>query len=204
MRDPEFRRLQEQGLHEPHIAPITEFIESLRTPERWLPYVAPLHGGIHARVMTVLRDPGPATRQGVGSGMLCTENDDQTAATQCHLMESAGLSPEDLTPWNAYPWYINRAPRTSEIREGAHVLARMLDLMPDVRVVLLTGRDAQKSWDVAVDNSPSLQLRVQSLSVLRTFHASAQALQTKNPDERTARIRHRLATWAEAGRIALS
>lgn len=199
MANPAFRREQQQRLHEPRIAPITDLIDSLRSDEEWLPYVAPIHGGIDARMMTVLRDPGPKTRQGTGSGMLCTENDDQTAAKQCELMAGAGLVPSDLTPWNAYPWYINRAPSKAQIRRAAPALASMVALMPKLRVVLLAGRDAQAAWDVAAQQEPLL--RNSGLVVLRTFHASAQALQTSDPLERARRIDHRVMTWNEAGRI---
>ncbi|MDD7933723.1 hypothetical protein [Actinomycetospora straminea] len=36
------------------------------------------------------------------------ENDDQTAQTQMELMSAAGLDITDITPRNAYPWYIIR------------------------------------------------------------------------------------------------
>ena len=83
-----------------------------------MPHVAPVHGGLEARVLTVLRDPGPKTQVGVGSGFLCVENDDQTAQTQMELMADAGVEATDITPWNAYPWYINAAPRPAQLDAG--------------------------------------------------------------------------------------
>lgn len=197
MADPAFRRAQEEQLHLPHIAPITSLVDDLRKDGEWAPYVAPLHGGIHARMMTLLRDPGPMTRQGTGSGMLCTENNDQTAAKQCELMAEAGLTAADLTPWNAYPWYINRPPTKRELRRGAGVISSIVALMPELRVVLLTGRDAQAAWDLAAQHDSTL--RSGRFAVLRTFHASVQALQAKDPLERARRVQHRIDTWCEAG-----
>lgn len=65
--------------------------------------------------------------------------------------------------------------------------------------LLLTGRDAQAAWDIA--GQQERLLRNSGLVVLRTVHASAQALQTSDPLERARRIDHRVKTWNEAGRI---
>ena len=77
MADPEFRRSQEIGIRLPHVAPINALVDELRsssTDKQWMPYVAPLHGGIDARMMNILRDPGPRTHSGMaGSGFLCVE-----------------------------------------------------------------------------------------------------------------------------------
>jgi hypothetical protein len=110
MRDPAFRAEQFAGciFHtSPH--------ESLREPapsagRGWVPYVAPLHGGSEARILSILRDPGPMTHETEGSGMLCVENDEDSAALQCELLASIDLTPADLTPWNAYPWYRQTSP----------------------------------------------------------------------------------------------
>jgi len=50
-------------LLEPHMAPITAYVDSLRSPDRWLPYLAPLHGRVRARMLTILRDPGKRRRR---------------------------------------------------------------------------------------------------------------------------------------------
>lgn len=199
MQSTVFRDEQHARLHEPHIAPITAYVERLRTPELWLPYVAPLHGGVNARMLTVLRDPGPATRDEGGSGMLCVENRDQTAENQFHLMAQAGMSPTDFTPWNAYPWYINRAPSSDELREASPTLVGLLELLPNLEVVMLQGTEAQAAWRIAVEAQPAIRRR--RLITLETYHPSNQALQTPSAEERRRRIEHRIATWREAGAI---
>ena len=118
MADAAFRAAQWDQRFAPHIAPINEYVDRIRAKE-WAPYVAPLHGGVNARVLTILRDPGPATQDAIGSGFLCVENDDATAEKQGDLLASAGLLASDTLPWNAYPWYINRAPKAGELRECA-------------------------------------------------------------------------------------
>lgn len=199
MRAPEFRADQHARLHEPHISPITRLVDSLRTPERWLPYVAPIHGGVRARIVTVLRDPGRGTADSGGSGMLCVENDDQTAATMSGLMESAGLSPNDFMPWNAYPWFIDRAPTDAEIRSATPALMSLLALLPDLEVVLLHGAEARSAWRAATDLHPAIYRR--RLVVMEAYHPSVRALQSPLEEERTRRIRHREQVWREAGMI---
>ncbi|MDT7617252.1 MAG: hypothetical protein QOF00_4699 [Pseudonocardiales bacterium] len=146
MSDPAFRAAQEADRYAPHVKPINELVDSLRDDVRgWMPHVAPLHRGIHAGVLSVLRDPGPATQAGSGSGFLCIENDDPTAERQLELFTEAGMTPADVTPWNAYPWYINAAPKPAQLDLGVESLVELLDLMTDLRVVFLQGNDARSS-----------------------------------------------------------
>jgi len=80
MADDDFRRGQKAGMFSAHIRPVNDLVEDLRAQGRgFVPYVAPLHGGVESRMLSILRDPGPATRDGVGSGFLCIENDDPAA-----------------------------------------------------------------------------------------------------------------------------
>jgi len=110
MADAAFRAAQEADRYAPHVQPVNELVDSLRDDVRgWMPHVAPLHGGTTARVLSVLRDPGPATQDTVGSGFLCIENDDPTAERQLQMFTDVGITAADITPWNAYPWYINAA-----------------------------------------------------------------------------------------------
>ena len=126
MRDTAFRRSQEAGVRLPHIAPINALVDELREEGRgWVPYVAPLYGGINAELLSILRDPGPMTHADTkGSGFLCLENDDAAAERFATLVAEAGIAPERMVPWNAYPWYINRKPNASELAAGLEPLRR--------------------------------------------------------------------------------
>ncbi|MFJ5695928.1 hypothetical protein ACIP9X_19025 [Arthrobacter sp. NPDC093125] len=76
------------------------------------------------------------THETMGSGMLCVENDDDSAALQCQLLASVDLMPADLTPWNDYPWYRHDQSsglRSPQITEGLNPLARLIDLMPKLK-----------------------------------------------------------------------
>jgi hypothetical protein len=201
MADPTFRAEQHAtALTAPHIAPINQFVDSIRDRDGrgWAPYVAPLHGGVDAQVLSILRDPGPATRDGTGSGFLAIENDDPTAERQVVLFESGGISPRQVLPWNAYPWYFNRQPTASELDAGAQVIVELLDLLPDLRVVLLQGRDAEVGWKKVVRRLPA-PIEERGVSVLTTIHPGRQALFTPNREERARRVAHQEATFLGVG-----
>jgi hypothetical protein len=36
----------------------------------------------------------------------CLETDDATAERFATLLDEAGISPAEMVPWNAYPWFI--------------------------------------------------------------------------------------------------
>ena len=147
-------------------------------------------------MLSILRDPGEGTLDQGGSGMLCVENDDQTAESMHGLMESAGLQPSDFTPWNAYPRFIDRAPTPDEVAEASPTLVGLLELPPDLEVVLLQGNDAHSAWRIAVDAQPAIRRR--RLIMVETYHPSVQALQASSSKEREHRKMHRLSAWREA------
>ena len=103
MRDAEFKASQFARQSDPHIASINAFVDRLTDPDGrgWLPKVAPMHGGVDAKILSVLSDPGKATLDGSGSGFLCIENNDATAEAQCKLFEAHGISPRWVLPWTA-------------------------------------------------------------------------------------------------------
>jgi hypothetical protein len=114
MRDQSVRQDQRAHLMDSHIKPINELVERLRDPDsrRWAPYVAPMHGGTNARILSVLRDLGPKTQDKGGSGFLCVENDDATAENHAELFNRFGIQASDVLPCNAYPWYVTCAQRS--------------------------------------------------------------------------------------------
>ncbi|MGQ4388724.1 uracil-DNA glycosylase [Streptomyces sp. SAS_270] len=200
MRDEAFRVEQEQGRYASHVRPINEMVDALREPEGrgWMPHVAPWHGGAGARVLSILRDPGPKTLEGAGSGFLCVENDDPTAELQAQIFEKAGVAPHDITPWNAYPWYINRSPKAAELQAGAGVLKQLLGVMPKTEVVLLQGKEAQDVWRRLLKAHPDA-VRDRTLKVVSTYHPGQQALFVRDPEERARRAQHRIDSYQAVG-----
>jgi len=204
MADPAFHADQTaRAFTAPHVAPINAFVDSIRDRDGrgWAPYVPPHHGGVDARVISVLRDPGPATQLGVGSGFISVENDDPTAERMARLFDRFGIPARVVLPWNAYPWYINAAPNAAQSKAGALVLLELLELTPDVDVVLLQGRDAEKAWRRAVALEPLLDQR---FSVHATIHPGRQALFHPDPVERQRRVAHQEHTFEMiAGHLAI-
>lgn len=106
MRDANFRAEQLAGLRDPHIAPINALVDDILDSAAglWAPYVAPMYGGVKARLLSVLRDPGPKTNvDHGGSGFLCMENHDATAEKISGLFADARIGAREIVPWNAYP-----------------------------------------------------------------------------------------------------
>lgn len=197
MADPVFRAHQWEERYAPRIAPVNRYVDELREVGRgFVPYVAPLHGGVNARVLSILRDPGPATRDGVGSGFICVENDDGSAELQAQLLETVGLSPADLLPWNAYPWYINRAPKASELDAGVPTVLKLMDLAPSLKVVLLQGSHAAQAWDRLVRLNPTIEAD-RGPTVVRSFHPSPQALFVEDLEDRERRRARRIEAFEE-------
>ena len=187
MRDPQFRRQQIDDLRAPHIAPINALVDELTNPagRGWVPYVAPVYGGVDARVLCIQRDPGPKTHSELGgSGFLCLENDDATAERFATLLDEVGIPVSETLAWNAYPWYINRAPRAAELEAGAEPLRRLLGILPRLRVVMLHGGAAQDGWKRLARRYPALASRFE---VVPTYHTSSQAF-IGPPDVRAARM----------------
>jgi hypothetical protein len=76
-----------------------------------------MYGGIDARMLSVLSDPGPMTDAKTGgSGFLCLENDGPTAERIATLLDEAGIAASDMNPRNAYPWYIPEVSLTARER----------------------------------------------------------------------------------------
>jgi len=179
-------------LEEPHIAPLTALARRIAA-ERGadVPLFDPSSGGTNARVLLLLESPGPRSATGQrGSGLISMDNDDGTAANGFLGLVESGL-PRPLTlNWNIVPWYLRavRTPTPAEIGEAAPYLGRLLDLLPDLRVVLLLGKAAQAGWAASGPGG------------VRTLHAPHPSPQNFNtrPDSRIAFI----TTLRQAAEIA--
>lgn len=200
MADSKFRDEQHRQRYDKHIAPINRYVDRLRKSSRaWAPYVAPMYGGVNAKLLSILRDPGPKTQADVGSGFLCMENDDATAEAISELFATARIDAEEIVPWNVYPWYINRAPRTDELQKGVEPLKRIIDLLPKLRVVMLHGVSARAGWRRLIRAFPKL-VASRNLHVIETYHTSRQAFWHRDPAVRQARRQHLKRAFSDASR----
>ena len=200
MRDPQFRQQQVDGLRAPDVAPINALVDELIDPSGrgWVPHVAPVYGGVDARVLCIQRDPGPKTHTEYGgSGFLCPENDDATAERFVIQLDDVGIPVSAILAWNAYPWYINRSPRAAELEAGVEPLRRLPGLLPRLQVMMLHGGSARDGWRRLVRRHPDVALQ---LEVVPTYHTSSQAF-IGTPEIRAGRMAALKAAFARTARI---
>jgi hypothetical protein len=151
-------------------------------PDIVLPHFDPAEAGVEARVLVLLEAPGPKTVPGWGgSGFISVDNDDPTAQNVWTTRNAVGLH-EHVLAWNIVPWVLGRAsvkPTGQEIEQGAGELRGLLDLLPELRVIVLAGRKAQDGWDTHLDLELGGQFRV-----LRTVHPAGQSFAQVGARER--------------------
>jgi len=201
MSDPSYRKTQWNHRYDSHIAPINHFVDKLRDLDRGeVPYVAPIYGGVNARLLSILRDPGPMTQSHSGSGFLSMENDDATAEKICNYYSDAGIDAKEILPWNAYPWYINRAPKALELEQSVEPLFELINMLPRLRVVMLHGGSAKNIWKRLTKRYQNLELD-RNLCVVETYHTSNQAFWHKDPEVREQRKEHLKNAFAVSSKV---
>lgn len=131
----------------PHVAPLTAYAAKLREcGSVEVPDFDPLDGGTEAQVLFLFEKPGPMTAKNgkrMGSGFISRNNDDPTAEAIDHFMQQARI-PRTLTIiWNVIPWWNNTIKVTNEERrEGAKSVLELIGLLPNLRAVVMVGRNA--------------------------------------------------------------
>lgn len=134
-----------------------------------VPDFDPMDGGESAKALFLFEKPGPMTsvdRGGVriGSGFISRDNDDPTAEITFRFMQEAGLDRSITTVWNMVPWWNGtRVITAGELRAGMGALDRLLNLLPDLRVVVLVGRKAGRARS---------HIEKRGLPVLESVHPS--------------------------------
>lgn len=145
--DPQVVRGKVARLRDPHIEPISDLVEQLAAEHpSGVPYVDPDSGGVTAWVLLLLEAPARAAAH--GSRMISADNDDGTAANVWRAYAASGLPRVEAVHWNAVPWYLGSEtalapPTPSDIANGRRALDRLLNLLPDLRVVIAMGSSAR-------------------------------------------------------------
>lgn len=141
-----------QMLSLPHVVPLCAFCSRLRAEGRGVvPDFDPLDGGIDAEVLFLMEKPGPMTDDTnatgrTGSGFISRDNDDPTAEATLKFMESAKIARERSILWNVIPWWNGtRKISAAEHKAGSQRLAGLIDILPNLRVVVGVGARARKA-----------------------------------------------------------
>lgn len=151
-----------------HMQPLTAYVENLRKrlgDNVFIPDFDPLDGGINAEFIFLFEKPGPQTdsRNG-GSGFISRDNNDETAKSVFDFMGQIGLERARTLLWNTIPaWDDSRAFKGFHVRDGIKFLDGLLPLLPNLKTIILVGKQAQKArkglkargYDVAVSDHPS-------------------------------------------------
>ena len=152
-------------LHEPHIAPLTEFVQRLRDERNAddVPWFDPTDAGANATILALFEAPG---RRGThqGSAFVSCDNDDPSAENMWNLLREAGIDrAREYVAWNIVPWYIGDEGKggnatAADIQAAQPALSELISLLPRLRVVVLCGRQAQQGWKRAATPADAVVL----------------------------------------------
>lgn len=149
-------------LQKAHVRDLTKFVERIRRerPGKDVPYFDPADGGIDAVCLYVLEAPG---RKAAKSSFVSRNNPDETAKNWLELNKQAGVDREWTVISNIVPWYIGskekiRTPTPEDIEDGWTYLIQLIDMLPQLRIVVLVGRKAQRIEKQLCKDRPSLHL----------------------------------------------
>jgi uracil-DNA glycosylase len=136
----------------PHIIPLAEYCRCLRAEGRGtVPEFDPRDGGVAAKVLFLMEKPGPMTDDNgltgrIGSGFISRDNDDPTAEAILFFMEQADIERGLSILWNTVPWWNGtRKVAAKELATGIERLAGLLELLPNIRVVVGVGAKSLKA-----------------------------------------------------------
>jgi uracil-DNA glycosylase len=150
-------------LRDPHIAPLTAFVDALRAEmgaDYRIPYFDPWDGGVAAEILYLLEAPGA---KAVVSGFISRNNPDESAKNFFQLNQQSGISRKRTITWNIVPWYIGSGSRirpanSDDIEVGIRPLNSLLNLLPRLRAIVLIGQKAQRGSNHIARLRPDVRL----------------------------------------------
>ena len=197
-RDPAFLAAKYTRSTAPHVPPINALAAQIAgATDALVPGADPDGGGVEARVLLLLETPSRAG--GYTTGLISIDNNDTAAANLWRGLDAVGLDRRIVLVWNAVPWYVGsadkiRSPTPAEITAGLAWLRRLLDLLPELRVVACFGRAAAQAVRPL---RPELTAR--GLTLLEAPHPSQRVYNRPGAQARE-RVHATLAAAAELAR----
>ncbi|GAB5097832.1 uracil-DNA glycosylase [Caballeronia sp. HLA56] len=150
LRDSEALQRRIALLDQPHIKPLTRFAEELSARSSAVPYFDPLDGGCEAKVLVLLESPA---RLASRPRFVSLDNPVPAQRNLKRFFDEAGLARRQSVLWNVFPWLpASDGPRETltigEIERGIGELPSLIGLLPDLRVIVLAGRKAQRAFSM--------------------------------------------------------
>lgn len=155
LKDPVVLRERLNSISQPHVAPLNEWVFNLRARlggDAIVPWFDPADGGVDATILWLLEAPGPkSTRERGGSGIISCDNNDATAANAWQARTDADVDRKLVAHWNVIPYYLGSKEKIrkwapGDIEDAGPLLVELLDLLPNIRCVILGGEAAQTCW----------------------------------------------------------
>lgn len=131
----------------PHMTQLVQYARDLRQSKGFaVPDFDPMDGGTSASMLFLMEKPGPKAS---ASGFISRDNNDSTAQATSQFLAEAGIPRVDTLLWNAIPFWNGTIKVTSqELVAGVVHLADLLDLLPNLRAIVLVGRKAERALDL--------------------------------------------------------
>lgn len=119
-----------------------------------IPQFSSKDGRTKAKVLFLQRDPGNSGAS--KSGVVDRDNDYRTAKN--FKEANVGLDRKLAISWNVVPWPASEGTFASQVEDALPWLGKLLDLLPELRVVALLGSDAQKATRYLYLHYPDLHV----------------------------------------------
>ncbi|MBL4810659.1 MAG: DUF1572 family protein [Phycisphaerales bacterium] len=158
-----------------HVRPLNELVRNWNAEGMSVPWFDPIGGGVDAKVLFLLQDPGKMADGVEGSGFISHDNDDTAAPRVWEAFRDAGISRELVVTWNIVPWYLNdKGIKVIDMKNGCRMLELVLMQCTKLKHVVLGGSKSQEAWCRYMDTD-----LMSRYSVSRCIHPTPRAVTTE-------------------------
>ena len=173
LENPEEITARHKMLEDDHIRPLTQFVEKIRKDKNLsneVPFIDPMGGGVNARCLCVLQDPGRKTQV---TGLVSRNNPDPTARNIFTFYQEANIPREETIIWNVVPWVVkNDKDFWRSFDQGVRYLKELISLLPELKIIILHGNKAKYA-------KSTIEKEVPTLKFIDSWHTSNQSLNSR-------------------------